>query len=131
MRLAIAILIVHIAMFGSVCAQQASKRASIVVYAIFAVNPNYTAFAQRHQIEGTGVFQLHIRADGRVSSVEIVQTTGHPELDQSAISAFSSWRFQPPGRPAKLKMPITFTTKNPPANAEPGGMARAYQAIPE
>ncbi len=131
MRLAVAIVVAHIAMLGSVRAQHVDKRGSIVVYAIFAVHPDYTSFARTHGMEGSGVFQLHIRAEGTVSSVEMVQSTGHPELDQSAAVAFSKWRFQPPGRATKLKMPISFTMKRPPAIPAGSPLAGAYRAIPE
>ena len=124
--------VAHIAMLASVSAQNVGKPKSIVVYAIFAVHPDYPSFARTHGMEGSGVFQLHIRAEGTVSSLEIVQSTGHPELDRSAIAAFSKWRFQPPGRPAKLQMPITFTTKRPPALPDGSQyLSGAYRAIPE
>jgi len=83
------------------------------VYATFAAKPYYPYFARARHVEGSGVFQLHIRADGTVSSVETVQSTGCRELDDSATGAFSKWRFQPPGRPTKVKMPITFSMHGP------------------
>src|SRR2546428_3450039 len=83
------------------------------VYATYAVKPEYPYFARSRHMQGSGVFQLHIRADGTVSSVETVQSTGCRELDDSATGAFSKWRFQPPGRPTKVKMPITFSMHGP------------------
>ena len=83
-----------------------------VVYATHAVKPNYPYFARSRHMVGTGVFLIHIRADGTVQSVKTMQSTGHPELDDSARSAFLQWRFRP-GPPTKLKMPITFSMHRP------------------
>jgi TonB family protein len=57
---------------------------------------------------GTGVFLVHIRADGAVRLVETVQSTGHPELDNSTIAAFQKWRFRV-DRPTQVKIPITYS----------------------
>jgi len=81
-----------------------------VVYATYAAKPDYSYFARSRHMEGTGVFQLHIRADGTVSSVETIQSVGYRELDDSARAAFSKWRCRP-GRPTKVKMPMTFSSR--------------------
>jgi TonB family protein len=85
------------------------KPMGAVVYAVYAAKPDYPYFARSRHMEGTGVFQLHIRADGTVSSVDTIQSTGYFELDEVSIGAFSKWRFRPLSRPTKVKMPITFS----------------------
>src|SRR5207302_4344074 len=82
-----------------------------VVYATYATKPDYPILAQVRHMQGTGVFQLHIRADGAVSSVDTIQSTGYFELDEVSIGAFSKWRFRPPGRLTKVKIPITFSVQ--------------------
>src|SRR6266851_1676647 len=77
------------------------------VYAIYALKPQYPYFARSRHMEGSGVFQLHIRPDGTVSSVETIHSTGYRELDEPTIAAFLKWRFRPLSRPTKVKMPIT------------------------
>ena len=58
-------------------------------------------------LSGKGLFALHIRPDGTVSNVETLQTTGHNELDNASIAAFSKWRFYP-GEAKVAKVPITY-----------------------
>jgi TonB family protein len=79
-----------------------------VVYATYAAKPDYPYLARVHHVEGSGVFAVHIAADGKVSAVDAVQSTGNAPLDNSAITAFRKWRFRPPGRPTKVEIPITF-----------------------
>ena len=79
-----------------------------VVYATYAAKPQYPYELRAHHIEGAGVFQLHIRADGRVSSVDTLRSTGNAVLDQCARSAYLKWRFRAPGSATKVKIPITF-----------------------
>ena len=38
---------------------------------------------------------MRVRAAGRVESVEILRSSGHPRLDQAAIDALSRWTFEP------------------------------------
>jgi len=80
-----------------------------VVYATSATKPDYPVLAKVRHMQGSGVFQLHIRADGTVSSVDTIQSTGYFELDEVSIGAFSKWRFRPPGRLTKVKIPIRFS----------------------
>jgi TonB family protein len=80
-----------------------------IVYATYAIKPDYPVLAEVRHMQGSGVFQLHIRADGTVSSVDMIQSTGYFELNEVSIGAFSKWRFRPPGRPTKVKIPIRFS----------------------
>ena len=76
----------------------------------YAPTPVYSAFARAHHLRGDGMFLLHLRADGTVRSVEITQSTGHAELDQACLSAFSQWRFKPKlvHTTQKVKIPVSF-----------------------
>src|SRR5689334_19829676 len=58
-----------------------------------AKRPGYPADARRQHLTGSGLFALHIAADGRVARVEALKSIGHPLLDQAAIAAFRQWRF--------------------------------------
>lgn len=79
-----------------------------VVYATSAPAPAYPLLARTRRIEGTGIFQLHIRADGTVSSVDILRSTGNELLDYSARRNYQRWRFRAPGSATTVKIPITF-----------------------
>jgi TonB family protein len=79
-----------------------------VIYSAYMSNPEYPGELRRRRIQGSGLFQLHIRTDGTVSFVDTLQSTHNAELDQCAKSAFLRWRFRPPGAPTKVNIPITF-----------------------
>ena len=42
-----------------------------------------------------GVFLLNVRGDGTVSSIEVLQRIGHPQMDGATVRAFAKWRFRP------------------------------------
>ena len=75
---------------------------------IHKVRPAYPYIARVRHFEGHGVYTLHIRTDGSVSAVTIVQSTGHKILDDYAAAAYAQWRFRP-GRAHEVQLPITFT----------------------
>jgi TonB family protein len=79
-----------------------------VVVATYAAKPQYPYELRARRIQGAGVFQVHIRADGTVASVDTIQSTGNAQLDQCATSAFIKWKFRV-DRPTKVKIPITFS----------------------
>ncbi len=80
------------------------------VVATYAAKPDYPYWVRARHIQGTGVFQVHIRANGTVRSIDTIQSTGNVGLDQSAINAFTRWRFRV-DRPTKVKIPITFSLR--------------------
>lgn len=80
-----------------------------VIYAAHTEVPSYPYELRARHVQGAGIFQLHIRADGTVSSVDTLKSTGNAVLDQCARSAYLKWRFRPPGSATKVKVPITFS----------------------
>ena len=76
--------------------------------ALYAPQPEYSPTWP----EGTGIVGLHVdTSTGSVRSAEMIQSTGHKVLDDSAIRAFSEWRFGRPVAPA-IKFPISFSHRN-------------------
>jgi TonB family protein len=61
----------------------------------YAPKPEYPSEAMKNHFEGAGLFELHIRPDGKVESVNIIKSIGHSVLDQAAIKAFRQWTFRP------------------------------------
>lgn len=57
--------------------------------------PTYPVQAQRDEIEGTVRLKLLIGTDGRVAEVNVVRSSGHRLLDQTALSAAQSWILEP------------------------------------
>jgi protein TonB len=75
--------------------------------------PIYPAAAIARGQEGTVLLRLRIGADGRMLSVEVVRSSGHPILDGAAVNAVKRWR----ARPARIGgeaiestevLPVTF-----------------------
>ena len=58
-------------------------------------HPPYPRQARERGWEGRIIVRLHILPDGTVASGTIHQSSGHPLLDDSAITAAKEWTFQP------------------------------------
>jgi len=79
------------------------------LFALNAPRPAYPFEARRYHITGSGMALLEVNSgNGSVLSARIVQSTGSPILDYSALSAFRRWRFRV-GSPSQVKIPFTFT----------------------
>ncbi len=74
----------------------------------------YPASAQKKQVEGRVVVGFTLNPDGRVASVEIVQSSRHPDLDRAALNAVkAAGPFpRPPSNlfdgPLQMKITIMF-----------------------
>jgi protein TonB len=55
------------------------------------VDPIYPPPAQRARIEGTVVLRLRVARTGRITNVEVVQSSGHAILDEAAVDGISTW----------------------------------------
>jgi TonB family protein len=75
--------------------------------------PTYPAQAVINQWEGTVLLRLHIAADGKVTKVEVISSSGHHILDVEAIRSIRNWRFTPAKRngqavAATVRLPVQF-----------------------
>ncbi|MEQ1772845.1 MAG: energy transducer TonB [Burkholderiales bacterium] len=57
--------------------------------------PAYPLAARRRGDQGTVLIRVLVSADGLAASVGLEKTSGHPSLDEAALSAVKSWRFVP------------------------------------
>jgi TonB family protein len=73
----------------------------------YAPYPKYPTVARENHWTGSGIFMCKLRPDGTVSSVELLQSTGHTLLDQSALDALRKWRFKV-SEANKVRVPIRF-----------------------
>jgi TonB family protein len=76
----------------------------------YAPRPNYPAEARRRNLQGCGRLILHVRADGNIARVDVEGSTGASLLDQTAMAAYSKWRFKP-GRARVVGATFCFTTR--------------------
>jgi protein TonB len=80
--------------------------------------PRYPSASIRAGEQGTVLCRLHVTAEGTVSEVEIVESSGHPRLDEAAREGLLRWRFAPGvegGRavPSTLLHPVEFVLTGP------------------
>jgi hypothetical protein len=58
--------------------------------------PDYRGNEVLRKFTGIGVFDLRINpATGETTGIRILKSTGHSELDASALKALINWRFKP------------------------------------
>jgi TonB family protein len=69
--------------------------------------PDYPRCARARHLTGSGVFRMRVDKQGRVTTVTVLKSTGHKELDSLAVEALSRWRGRP-GPKWDLHIPITF-----------------------
>ncbi|HWY40155.1 MAG TPA: energy transducer TonB [Chthoniobacterales bacterium] len=63
---------------------------------VAAPDPEYPIKAQHLGYQGQGIYRLVINdKTGIVDEVKVVKTTGHRELDASAIMTLFNWKFRP------------------------------------
>ncbi|MCX6965691.1 MAG: energy transducer TonB [Verrucomicrobia bacterium] len=76
--------------------------------------PSYPDLARRNGWEGRVLVRVEVSAEGRPISTTIAQSSGFGVLDQSALRAVKSWRFQPrtvAGIPSagSVEVPVNFS----------------------
>ncbi len=57
------------------------------------VRPSYPERARKEGWEGVVVLKFWVTPEGAVKNIQLVRSSGYPELDNSAKSALSQWRF--------------------------------------
>jgi TonB family protein len=107
----------------------AQVKASSGGAAIHAPKPEYPREALEKRLAGNGAVLMSVdRGSGRVTAVQVLQTTGHKILDEAAVRSFRQWRFKP-GEAARVKMPISFTL--PPSGPLPHIRGGGFAGVPD
>ena len=73
-------------------------------------SPVYPAEAVRQRIEGTVILRVTVSASGRVTAVQIVESSGYGQLDAAARAAVQQWKFEPAVRDGQ---PVDWTARLP------------------
>ena len=79
--------------------------------------PSFPAIARRNGWEGRVLLRLFINAEGAVTRVEVVRSSGHEVLDAEAVATLRTWRGTPAtlnGRPVEtvVLQSIRFVPRN-------------------
>jgi len=82
----------------------------------YRVLPNYPATALEQGLEGTAILSIYVGLTGDPEKVAIKSSSGVAELDESAVSAVSEWRFYPAAQGGKavaswFELPVRFEIK--------------------
>ena len=77
------------------------------------VKPAYTAEAMRAKVEGSGLLEAIVLADGTVGEVQVIKSLDpNFGLDEEAVKAARQWRFSPGtrfGEPVAVRVSLTLT----------------------
>jgi TonB family protein len=106
------VLVVAIALFSVATSFAQSTPAEIAkakALTVYAPRPAYPYEARSKHMTGSGVVLLIVDpSSGNVTSAQLLKSTGHKILDDSALEAFRQWRFKP-GSVRKVRIPINYT----------------------
>ena len=85
-----------------------ADREEIAPVEVFTPPPSYPRMARRRGYEGVLVIEFMIRTDGSCSAVRVAESSGHPVLDEAAVSAVLLWRYKPRQKPVQQRVRIVF-----------------------
>ena len=72
--------------------------------------PDYPYELRARHVAGSGLFRITLDVTtGSVSKVAMIQSTGVPALDDSAMKTLRQWQWKP-GKWKEIDVPITFMT---------------------
>ena len=77
---------------------------------VYAPAPAFPPMASLPGASGTGRFRLNFDAQGNVTNIQLVQSTGNRAFDESAIRTLRQWKCSP-GQGWAVTVPITFRTR--------------------
>lgn len=80
--------------------------------------PRYPEGARAEGREGTALVKVTVLPDGKAGETSIDRSSGHADLDRSAVEAVAKWKFLPARRgeepvPASVRIPVTFALDDP------------------
>ena len=91
-------------------AASATPRATPKPRLVYAPAPAFPPRASVPGLSGTGRFRLTFDAQGNVTNIQLVQSTGNRLFDESAIQTLRQWKSSP-SQGWAVTVPITFRTR--------------------
>ena len=91
-------------------AASATPRATPKPRLVYAPAPAFPPMASLPGASGTGRFRLSFDAQGNVTNIQLVQSTGDRAFDESAIRTLRQWKCSP-GQGWVVTVPVTFRTR--------------------
>lgn len=89
-------------------------------------DPQYSSNDRLARRQGEVKFMAEVAADGSISNIRILKSSGHRSLDLAAYSAFKSYRYYP-GQQSYVVKSFVFTLKGP-AQVLPSRLGTRTQA---
>jgi TonB family protein len=77
---------------------------------VYAPAPSFPPGVSQSGVSGTGRFHLTFDANGNVTNVQLVKSTGNPYFDQAAIKTFHQWK-SAPSQGWSVTVPVAFQTR--------------------
>lgn len=77
---------------------------------VYAPAPAFPPEVSRSGVSGSGRFRLSFDARGKVTNIQIIQSTGNQLFDRAAINTLRQWK-SAPGREWVATVPVTFQTR--------------------
>ena len=106
----LAVVIISLALSASCLADTYGENIKRIF--VFSPRPQWPISAtERHLYKAQGVFRLWIDPTGRVTGVQVIQSTGHRDVDEACHDGFMRWRAHR-GSPSHVDVPITFRLLN-------------------
>jgi protein TonB len=97
--------------------KNAGEGAMMAAGVIKGTKPDYPIAARKQGLEGKVLLRVTVAPDGRISSVTVVESSGHKILDNAARDGVARWRFAPARRASGaiasvIDVPIEFKLNN-------------------
>jgi TonB family protein len=77
---------------------------------LYAPAPSFPPGVSQGATSGTGRFRLSFDAQGNVTNVQVVKSTGNPYFDSAAIQTLRQWK-SAPSQGWVVTVPVTFQTR--------------------
>jgi TonB family protein len=91
-------------------AASATPRATPKPRLVYAPAPAFPPRASVPGLSGTGRFRLTFDAQGNVTNIQLIQSTGNRLFDESAIQTLRQWKSSP-SQGWAVTVPVTFRTR--------------------